>query len=93
MYAPAYGVEIDAGLAPFVRADDAQQFAQRHYIRLIRRTKRLMARKLHIGRAPQWYHMAGIERDQQHAQRARTLGLCLAMQMKCLRECHSIGFA
>lgn len=73
---------LDALLAPFVRADQAEQLAQRHDRRRVGRAVRLFARGAHVGGAAQADRVIGFEPDQQHAERAGALRLGLAMQVE-----------
>ncbi len=67
--------DLDALLAPLVGADQAEQFAHRGHIGRRGRAVDLRAGLSHLGRAAQRHRVAGVERQQQHAQRARALRL------------------
>lgn len=71
-------------LAPFVRADEPEQFAQRHHRRRAARPVRFLARGAHVGRAAQRNRVVAVERDQQHAERACALRLRETVQVECL---------
>ena len=69
-------------LAPFMSTDHALQLAQRHHIGVVGRPAGFLAGSAHIGRAAQRQLVAGLERQQQHAQRAGALRLGLPGQME-----------
>lgn len=69
-------------LAPLVRADEAEQFAQRHDRRHTAGAVRLLAGRPHVGRAAQRDRVIGVQRDQQHAERAGALRLRETMQVE-----------
>lgn len=71
-------------LAPLMRADETEQFAQRHDRRRAAGAIRLLAGGTHVGRTAQRDRVVGVERDQQHPERARTLRLRETMQVECV---------
>ena len=81
----AQGGDLHALLAPFMRADHAQQLTQRdHTGRAIGRAPGLGAGLAPVGRAAQGDGVVASYRYQQRAQRARALRLRLAVQVKAL---------
>ncbi len=73
---------------PLVRADEAEQLAQRHHeggvgqVRVRRARDRLGEHLGHRGGAPQRDLRAGLEGNQQHAERARALRLRHAVEVE-----------
>lgn len=79
---------LHALLAPFVRAQQAQQLAQRGDRPLARgRAPGLGAGLAPVGRAAQRDAVVTLERDQDGREHTGTLGLCLAVQVKGLCRC------
>lgn len=80
--------DADALAPPLVRADEAEQLAQRHHegprseIGIRRPGDRLGKDLCHLGRAPQRDARAGLEGDQQHPQRTRALRLRHAVEVE-----------
>jgi hypothetical protein len=70
-----------------MRTDQAQQFAQRGHRSLgrsaLRRAPGFGDGGAPVGRAPQRDAVVALQLDQYRTQNARTLRLCLAVQMKC----------
>ena len=90
----AQGLDFDAFFVPFVRADHAQQFAQRgDCVGLaLDRPPGLQAGLTQVRCAAQRNGAVGIQRNQQHRQRACALRLGLPMQMESLLWCDGRGF-
>ncbi|MCY1301610.1 hypothetical protein D9M68_739680 [compost metagenome] len=76
--------DLHAFPAPFVGADHAQQLAQRRHIGLAGGAVGLFTGFAHIGRAAQRHAVVGLERQQQHAQRAGALRLRQPVQVEGL---------
>ena len=74
--------DLDALAPPFVRADEAQQLAQRHDGRFVRGSVGLAARLLQVGRPAQADAVVRIELDEQHAERARALRTRLPVEVE-----------
>ncbi len=74
--------DVDALAAPLVGADDAQQLSQRYERRLCSRAVGFRTGLPDIGRTSQGNAVVLVELQEQHAQRARTLRLRLAMQIE-----------
>ena len=74
--------DLDSLDAPLVRADEAQQLAQRGDRGPFSRAVGFRAGLPDVGRATQRNAVVRVERHQQHAQRARTLRPRLAMEME-----------
>lgn len=77
-------LDVDALFAPLVRADQPEHLTQRHHGFTGGRAIRLLARFLHNRRATQRNCVFGIERQEQHAKRARPLRLGEAVQIERL---------
>src|SRR6185369_9625932 len=74
---------LDTFLAPLVRADQAQQFAQRRHRRLaVGGPPRLQASLTQVRPARKRNAVVAFQCDQQPAQRARSLALRLAVQVE-----------
>ena len=81
----AKGRDRDAFPAPFVGANHSQKLAQGSDIGRTDIAVGLPASRLNIRRATQRDAVIGLERQQQHAQRAGALRLRLALQVEGLR--------
>ena len=83
------GGHFHAHAPPLLRTGHAQQLAQRHHVAAVLRKRGspgFGAGLLHIGGAAQGQAVIGRQRQQQHAQNPRTLGLGQAVPVKGLRH-------